>query len=99
MSGLAEVLLSSGFKVSGSDMKASEITRKLEKMGVDISIGHSQDNITNPDLVVYTAAVKEDNPELIKSRSMGIDVIDRATLLGRIMKQYPYHMARQLPPP
>ena len=93
MSGLAEILLSMGYKISGSDMKTSNKTRKLEKMGAKIYPYHSEDNIDNPDLVVYTAAIKEDNPEMVKARRLNIPLIDRATLLGQIMKKYPYSVA------
>lgn len=93
MSGLAEILLSLGYKVSGSDIKESGLTNKLTHLGIDVFIGHSSENIQNPDLVVYTAAVKENNPELIKARSLNIPVIDRATLLGQIMKKYPFSIA------
>lgn len=93
MSGLAEILLSQGYKVSGSDIKSSKATQKLEKKGAEIFIGHSMDNITNPDLVVYTVAVKEDNPEMIRSRQSGVPVIDRAELLGLIMKRHSFGIA------
>lgn len=93
MSGLAEILLSRGYKVTGSDMRSSGITHKLEKLGIDVIIGHSAENVIGADLVVYTAAVKENNPELIHTRQLGIPAIDRATLLGQIMKVYPYSLA------
>lgn len=93
MSGLAEILKNLGYKVSGSDMKASNMTEKLERDGIRIYIGHSEQNIGNCDLVVYTAAVKENNPELIKARQLGITTIERAVLLGQIMKSYPFSLA------
>lgn len=93
MSGLAEILLDLGYKVSGSDKKVSYITDKLKKMGAKIYPYHSEENVTGADMVVYTVAVKEDNPELVKARNMGIPVIDRAALLGEIMKSYPYSIA------
>ena len=93
MSGLAEILLSMGYKVSGSDIKVSNITKKLEKMGAKIYPFHSEENIINPDLVVYTAAVREDNPERIKAVRLNIPTIERAVLLGEIMKKYPYSIA------
>ncbi|MFZ5986985.1 MAG: UDP-N-acetylmuramate--L-alanine ligase [Bacillota bacterium] len=93
MSGLSEILMNLGYKVSGSDIKSSNITSKLEKKGIQIYIGHSEKNINNPDLVVYTAAVKENNPELMKARSLGITTVERATLLGEIMKKYPFSVA------
>jgi len=93
MSGLAEILLSMGYKVSGSDKNASYITEKLRKMGAEVYPFHSEENVVGADLVVYTVAVKDDNPELVKARSLGIPVIDRAALLGEIMKAYPYSVA------
>lgn len=88
MSGIAKVLLNSGVKVSGSDSGDSETINELKKMGAAVSKGHSEKNITNQDLVVYTAAVKEDNPELVAAREKGIETVDRATILGWIMKEY-----------
>lgn len=93
MSGLALILAGQGYKVSGSDLHSSEVTAKLEARGIKVSIGHSGDNITNPELVVYTAAVKADNPELRASEERGIHIIDRAALLGEIMKKYDYSVA------
>lgn len=88
MSGLAEILANRGYYITGSDMKASAITLKLEKMGIKITIGHFAENITGAELVVYTAAVKSTNPELVAASQAGIPCIDRATLLGEIMRDY-----------
>lgn len=88
MSGLAEILLNLGYTVSGSDMKSSNITEKLERAGIKIYIGHKEENIGDCDLVVYTAAVKGDNPELLRAKQLGITTIERAVLLGQIMKKY-----------
>ncbi|MTI58277.1 UDP-N-acetylmuramate--L-alanine ligase [Geosporobacter ferrireducens] len=88
MSAIAEMLLSFDYKVSGSDLKASKITNRLQAKGADVIIGHSPQNIQACDLVVYTAAVKEDNPELAKARQTGIPVIDRAEMLGLLMKKF-----------
>lgn len=93
MSGLAEILLNIGYVISGSDIKASTITDKLERLGATIYPFHSEENISATDLVVYTAAVKEDNTELKKAKELGIPSIERATLLGQVMKKYPYSMA------
>ncbi len=93
MSGLAEILLHQGFTVSGSDEKSSPIVQKLEKLGIKITIGHFAQNVKGVDLVVYTAAVREDNPELKAGAQAGIPCIDRATLLGEIMKGYPGSIA------
>ncbi len=88
MSGLAEILIKRGVKVSGSDMNKSSIIDGLVADGAKVSFGHSADNIENPDLVVYTAAVKDDNPELVAAREKGIKTIDRAQMLGSIMKEF-----------
>ena len=89
MSALAEILLNKGFFVSGSDIKESELTRKLVDLGANINIGHRARNINDTiDLVVYTAAVKDDNPEIIASKAMGVSLMPRAQLLGQIMKNY-----------
>ncbi len=88
MSGLAEILANQGYTITGSDLKPSSITQKLEKMGLKITIGHLAENVTGADLLVYTAAISSSNPELAAAVQMGIPCIDRATLLGEIMKEY-----------
>ncbi len=93
MSGLAEILVHQGYIVTGSDMKYSTITQKLEKMGIKITIGHQAENVTGADLLIYTAAVNKNNPELIAASQIGIPCLDRATLLGEIMKKYPASIA------
>lgn len=93
MSGLAEILLENNYKVSGSDMKESHITNKLSNMGAEVYIGHDANNIKDVDLVVYTAAISEDNPELIKAKALGLTTMDRAEFLGYIMKGHKYNVA------
>lgn len=93
MSGLAEILLKRGFLVSGSDIRPSHITKRLESMNAEIYIGQKPGNIKNPDLVVYTAAIRDDNPEYAEAIRRKIPTIDRATLLGSIMKSYQYAVA------
>ena len=89
MSGLAEILLKRGFVISGSDMHASELTDKLAGEGVRIAIGQRAENIDEKmDVVVYTAAVHDDNPELARARECGIPLLTRAALLGQIMQNY-----------
>ena len=88
MSGLAEILMNEGFRVSGSDMKSSELTDNLEKKGAVISIGQKAENISDPDLVVYTAAIHPDNPEYAEAVKKGIPMLSRAELLGEIMANY-----------
>lgn len=93
MSGLAEILLKNGYTVSGSDMKNSNIIEKLRNKGAKIYIGHSSDNIQDSDLVVYTAAISQDNPELQKAIELNIPMMDRAEFLGEIMLGHKYNVA------
>lgn len=93
MSGIAEILLNLGYKVSGSDSKSSTHTDLLKQNGADIIIGQSANNITNPDLVCYTAAILDDNPELMRARELKIPAIERAELLGGLMEKYKYPIA------
>ena len=89
MSGLAEILLDQGYQVSGSDAKESPITKRLASLGAMIHYGHDASNITDDiSYVVYTAAVKDDNPELTAARKKDITCITRAVMLGRIMEKY-----------
>lgn len=89
MSGLAIILKSRGIEVLGSDRQENEKTKELSKMGINVFIGHSENNITDDiDLVVYTNAVKEDNPEITEAKRKGIKVISRAELLAEIEKDY-----------
>ncbi|MCL1988301.1 MAG: UDP-N-acetylmuramate--L-alanine ligase [Firmicutes bacterium] len=89
MSGLAEILYYNGYTVSGSDWTASDITNYLCELGIKIIYGNYAENITeDTDLVVYTAAVKADNPELMAAKQRGLPTMDRAKMLGLIMKGY-----------
>ena len=91
MSGLAQILIQEGFKISGSDSKESAMTRALESQQVKINYGQRAENISSADkidVVVYTAAVHPDNPEFAAAKEAGIPMLTRAELLGQIMKQY-----------
>ena len=89
MSGLAEILLARGFQITGSDNKVSDLTKELEKKGVKLFYGQRASNILpTTGLVVYTAAIKEDNPELKEVIARNIPKLTRAELLGQIMKNY-----------
>ena len=89
MSGLAEILLKEGFTISGSDSKKSELTQKLEADGAIIQIGQRASNISGSiDVVVYTAAIHSDNPELARATELQIPTMTRAELLGQIMDNY-----------
>ncbi len=82
MSGIAQILISQGVKVSGSDIKPSELTKKLGRLGAKVFIGHSPANITDVNVVIYSSAIKRDNPELASAYSCGIAVLSRAQALG-----------------
>ena len=88
MSGLAQIALQAGYKVTGSDRSKTHITDKLEALGAVIYEGHGAENITGADLCVHTAAVKSDNPEMSAAVKQGIRLIDRAEFLGAVMKNY-----------
>ena len=95
MSGIAEVLLSLGenFRVTGSDLKRSQITERLETMGASISEGHRAENIAGADVVVTSSAVRDDNPEVIAARQKQIPVIPRAEMLAELMRLYRHGIA------
>ena len=89
MSGIAEILVKWGYSVSGSDSSKSNQTDWLESNGVKVNIGQVADNITNDiDLVVYTAAIKDDNPEMVKAKELGIPTLERGFFLGEITKLF-----------
>lgn len=94
MSGLAEILKDRGCRVSGTDIKESDVTKHLESLGITIHYGHRAENITDDiDLVVYTAAIHPGNPELEAAKEKQIPLMDRARLLGHIMEEYQYSVA------
>ncbi len=86
MSGIAEVLINLGYQVSGSDLKESEITRRLEMLGGTISYGHRKENLAEVDVVVTSTAVKPDNPEVEEAHRRKIPVIPRAEMLAELMR-------------
>src|SRR5665648_1044281 len=88
LSAIVEVLINRGYFVTGSDMKESEITDKLIAKGACIFLGHRAKNIDGADLVVYSSAIANDNPERVRAKEMGIPSITRAEMLGLLMKDY-----------
>jgi len=87
MSGIAELLLNLGYQVSGSDLKETDLTRRLALQGATIYLGHHADYIKGADVVVLSSAIAEDNPELLSARSLGkIPVIRRAEMLAELMR-------------
>src|SRR5215831_2649493 len=86
MSGNAEVLLNLGYPVSGSDLKASDVTRRLASLGAKIHHGHAPEQVATADVVVVSSAVRPDNPEVAAARARDIPVIPRAEMLGELMR-------------
>jgi UDP-N-acetylmuramate--alanine ligase len=86
MSGIAEVLLSSGYAVSGSDLKATPVTSRLEKLGAKIYEGHQAANVHGAHVVVISSAVRQDNVEMIEAHRLKIPVIPRAEMLAELMR-------------
>ena len=86
MSGIAEVLLNLGYKVSGSDLKASDTTERLSGSGAEVSIGHKAENLKSVDVVVISSAVHDDNPEVVEAKRLHIPVIPRAEMLAELMR-------------
>jgi UDP-N-acetylmuramate--alanine ligase len=86
MSGIAEVLLNLGYRVQGSDLKASEVTQRLERLGAKVCIGHAAKNVGEADVVVISSAVKADNVELAEAKSKRLPVVQRAEMLGELMR-------------
>jgi UDP-N-acetylmuramate--alanine ligase len=86
MSGIAEVLFNLGYQVSGSDVKESEITRRLAGLGCRIGYGHRKENVGETDVVVVSSAVRRDNPEVVAAEQRLIPVIPRAEMLAELMR-------------
>jgi len=93
MSGIAEVLVNLGFRVSGSDLKASSVTDRLQRMGVEIFEGHASENVGQPHVVVRSTAVRDDNPEVVEANHRSIPVIPRAEMLAELMRLKPHTVA------
>lgn len=93
LSAIAEILIKQGHRVTGSDVKETDISNHLKKLGAEVYIGHKGSQIGNCDMVIYTAAVSDDNPELIEAKAKSIPAISRAEMLGILMKNYPYSIA------
>ena len=90
MSGIAELLLNLGYEVSGSDLKASDITERLNLLGGNIMVGHRAEQVSGADVVVTSSAVNDLNPEVQAARQSGIPLIPRAEMLAELMFRRPY---------
>ncbi len=86
MSGIAEVLLNQGYQITGSDLKESDVTRRLSDLGAKVFIGHHGSNVVGADVVVNSTAVDLTNPELVSAREYRIPVVRRAEMLGELMR-------------
>jgi UDP-N-acetylmuramate--alanine ligase len=86
MSGLAEILRTLEFDVSGSDLKEADTTRRLARLGVQIRVGHRRSNVRGADVLVYSSAIGPENPEMLEARALGIPVITRAEMLAELMR-------------
>ena len=86
MSGIAEVLCNLGYQVSGSDLAASAVTRRLSELGVRVVLSHAAENVEGADVVVVSTAVRSDNPELVSARARRVPVVPRALMLAELMR-------------
>jgi len=87
MSGIAQLLLAQGQRLSGSDLKSTQLTRKLSALGAGVSIGHAGSNLQDADLVIYSSAIKPNNPELVAARERNLTVLNRAQALAALANQ------------
>jgi len=85
---MVQILHSKGFTISGSDNNESDIVKLVRGMGITVQMGQRAENIEGADLIIYTAAIMEDNPELIAARASGIPLMERAEVLGYLTAQY-----------
>ncbi len=86
MSGIAEVFLNQGYRVSGSDLHESDSTKRLKSLGATIALGHRTENVHGAHVVVMSSAVRSNNPEIVEARRMRVPVIPRAEMLGELMR-------------
>jgi UDP-N-acetylmuramate--alanine ligase len=85
---IAEILLHEGYQLTGSDTSESDTLARIRSYGIPVSMGQKAENIKDTDLVVYSAAVKQDNPELVTAREKGIPVVERSVMLGMVAGRY-----------
>ena len=93
VSAIGKVLYQMGYKVSGSDLKESGNTIRLKDLGVKVHIPHDANNVRDADFLVYSSAVKQDNPELKEAESRGIPIVRRAEMLSWVMNRFPNRIA------
>lgn len=88
LSAVAEILAHNGHIVSGSDIKESEVTRHLESVGIKVFYEHAAENVEGADVIVYSAAISDENPEVIRAKQLGLPLFSRAEVLGMLMEHY-----------
>ncbi|WP_067514670.1 UDP-N-acetylmuramate--L-alanine ligase [Endozoicomonas ascidiicola] len=86
MCGISEVLLNQGYQISGSDIRASAVTERLESLGIEVFIGHHAENIAHADVIVTSTAVSSDNPEVVEAESRRLPIVPRAQMLAELMR-------------
>jgi UDP-N-acetylmuramate--alanine ligase len=86
MSGIAEIMLNLGYKISGSDLKSSAVTERLKSLGATVFEGHAPQNVTGADVVVTSSAIQPSNPEVVEARNLHVPVIQRAEMLAELMR-------------
>ncbi|MEG1175709.1 MAG: UDP-N-acetylmuramate--L-alanine ligase [Ruthenibacterium sp.] len=87
---LVQILHAVGYEISGSDVNEGDIIDRERKMGISVTMGHAAANVHGAELVVYTAAVTKDNPELAEAKRLGIETVERSVLLGYVTNTYPH---------
>ena len=85
---MAEILKAKGFLLTGSDVYESDTLQRIREMGIPVELGHKEENIKDAELVVYSAAIKQDNPELVFAREKNIPIIERSVMLGIVTRRY-----------
>lgn len=88
LSAIAHILISRGYEISGSDMNDSEITEKLKNAGATVFNGHRGENVEGADLIIYSAAIAEENPEIVRAKELKIPMYTRAEILGVLMDEF-----------
>ncbi len=86
MSGIAEVLVNLGYRISGSDLRKSRVTERLNELGAEIFFGHRESNVESADVVVASTAINEENPEIVEARERRIPIVPRAEMLAELMR-------------
>lgn len=90
---MAELLMHRGYEISGSDQNESDTLDRVKSWGIPVYMGHSPENIRDAEAVVYTAACKSDNPELVAAREKGVPTLERSVMLGMLTEKYPQLVA------